>query len=89
MVENNIHKIYNYIIFPNLSIEIKTDASLNGWGDVMVSSSTGGLFSDEETQNHVNVVELKAMLLELKLLARHIPLAQIKILCGTLLQWPV
>ena len=55
----------------------------------MVSSSTGGLFSDEETQNHVNVVELKAMLLDLKLLARHVPLAQIKILCGTLLQWPV
>ena len=47
----------------------------------MGSSSTGGLFSDEETQNHVNVVELKAILFDLKLLARHIRLTQIKMLC--------
>ena len=80
--KNNIDEIYNDIIVPNPSIEIKTDASLNGWGAVMGSSSTGGLFSDEETQNHINVLELKAILFGLESLARHMRLAHIRILCG-------
>ena len=49
MVESNIDGIYNDIIVPNPLVEIKTDASLNSWGEVMGSSSTEGLFSDEET----------------------------------------
>ena len=44
----------------------------------MGSSSTRRLFSDEETQDHINVLELKAILLAL---AHHIRLAYIKILC--------
>ena len=60
-----------------------TDASLNCWGAVMGSSSTGELFSDEETQNHINVLELKAILFGLESLARHIRLAYIKILCNS------
>ena len=79
--KNNINETYNDIIVPNPSVEIKTDASLNGWGAVMGSSSTGGLFSEEETQDHINVLELKAILFGLKSLACHIQLAHIKILC--------
>ena len=79
MVENNIDKIYNDIIVSKPSIEIKTDASLNGWRAVMSSSSTGGLFSEEETQDHINVLELKTILFGLKPLVRHILLAHIKI----------
>ena len=67
--KNIIDKIYNRIIVPNPSVEIKTVASLNGWGAVMGSSSTGGLFSDEETEDHINVLELKAILFSLKSLA--------------------
>ena len=48
----------------------------------MGSSSTGGLFSDEETHDHINVLELKAILFGLKSLARNIRLVHIKILCG-------
>ena len=81
MMENNIDEIYNDIIVPSPSIEIKTDASLNCWGAVMGSSLTGGLFSDEETQNHINVLELKAILFGLESLARDIRLSRIKILC--------
>ena len=68
MVENNIGKIYNDFIVSNPSVDIKTDASLNGWGAVMSSSSTGRLFSDEETQDQdqINVLELKAILFGLK-----------------------
>ena len=47
----------------------------------MGSSSTGRLFSDEETKNHINVLELKAILFGLESLARDIRLAHIKILC--------
>ena len=47
--KNNIDEIYNDIIVPNPSVEIKTDACLNGWGAVMGSGSTGELFSDEKT----------------------------------------
>ena len=83
MVENNIDEIYNDITVPNPSIEMTTDASLNCWGAVMGSSSTGELFSDEETQNHISVLELKAILFGLESLARHIRLAYIKILCNS------
>ena len=47
----------------------------------MGSSSIGGLFSDEETQNQINVLKLKTILFGLKSLARHIRLTYIKILC--------
>ena len=79
--KNNVDEIYNDIIVPKPSIEIKTDTSLNGWGAVMGSSSTGELFSDEETKNHINVLELKAILFGFESLARDIRLAHIKILC--------
>ena len=52
MMENNIDEIYNDIIVPKPSVEIKIDASLNGWG----------AFSDKKTQVHINVLELKAIL---------------------------
>ena len=39
--KNNINQTYTAIIVPNPSVKIKTDASLNGWGAVMGSSSTG------------------------------------------------
>ena len=60
--KNNIDEIYDDINFPNHSVELKTNASLNGWGAVMSLSSTGGLFSDEETQDHIKVLEVKAIL---------------------------
>ena len=68
MVENNIGEIYNDFIVSNPSVDIKTDATLNGWGAVMSSSSTGRLFSDEETQDQdqIHVLELKAILFDLK-----------------------
>ena len=67
-MKNNIGEIYNDFIFSNSSVDIKTDASLNGWGAVMSSSSTERLFSDEETQDQdqINVLELKAILFGLK-----------------------
>ena len=39
---------------------IKTDASLTGWGAVCQGIRTGGLWSVQEQQQHINVLELKA-----------------------------
>ena len=71
--KNNIDEIYNGIIVPNTAVEIKIDASINGWGAVTEKH--------KETQNHINVLELKTILFGLKSQARHIRLAHIKILC--------
>ena len=46
--KNNINETYNGIIVPNPSVKIKTDASLNGWGAVMGSSSTGNSFQKKK-----------------------------------------
>ena len=43
-----------------------TDASLQGWGAVVKNKSTGGRWSANETELHINVLELKAVLLGLK-----------------------
>ena len=43
-----------------------TDASNVGWGAVCGNSSTGGLWSIEEQNNHINYLELKAVLLGLR-----------------------
>jgi hypothetical protein len=43
-------------LVPDLTIE--TDASLLGWGAVVDGVSTGGLWSEEERQSHINHLEL-------------------------------
>ena len=62
------------LLFPNRCL-FKWLGSSNGF------KLNRGLFSDEDTQNHINVLELKAMLFGLKSLAPHIQLTHIKILC--------
>lgn len=48
------------------SWEITTDASLEGWGAVCSRGRTGGRWTALEAQNHINVLELSAVLLGLK-----------------------
>ena len=42
-------------------IEMKTDASNAGWGAVCQSNKTGGRWTSEEKNNHINVLELVAI----------------------------
>ena len=42
----------------NPDLTIKTDASLLGWGAVAEGANTGGLWSEEERQSHINHLEL-------------------------------
>lgn len=57
------------IINPPPDLEIRTDASLTGWGAKLGSIVTGGNWNSDEL-NHINCLELKAVLLGLKSLCR-------------------
>ena len=59
------------ILRPNPSIVLKTDASLAGWCASTAGSKTGGLFSSEESQQHINILELKGALFGLKALCKN------------------
>ena len=54
----------------NPDVIIQTDASNKGWGALLPSTKldTQGLWSIEEQENHINVLELKAALLGIKAL---------------------
>ena len=70
------------IIVPNPDKCIATDASSCAWGAVMEFSSTGGVFSTSEIKVHINVLELKAILFDLKALAKGLTKVHIKVLTG-------
>ena len=49
------------------SIQLFTDASNEGWGAHLEQTSTKGLWSDMEKRLHINVLELKAVSLALRI----------------------
>lgn len=48
------------IIPPPIDLVIETDASVVGWGAVCSGTRTGGLWSQQERHQHINVLELTA-----------------------------
>ena len=64
--KENIFKVFKPIRYPKISITIYTDASLEGWGASMGNLSTGGAWLPDEKLMHINVLELKEILLALK-----------------------
>lgn len=61
-------------------IVIFTDASLSGWGGYLLdSTSTGGQWSPEESENHINYLELRAVLLSLQSFCRFMDNKHIRI----------
>jgi hypothetical protein len=63
---DNVSFVYNDICIPNPSRTLCTDASKTGWGAIWNVLSTGGLFSEEESIDHINNLELKAVLFGLQ-----------------------
>jgi len=60
--------------------ELKTDASGDGWGAVLVgTSSTGGPWDQSEREHHINVLEIRAIYLGLKALCRHLKNTHIQV----------
>ena len=62
----NIKHSSKPVLVPDFTYSIFTDSSQSGWGGTMGSHSTGGLWTSEERQLHINCLELKAVLLVLQ-----------------------
>lgn len=60
---------YNQLQKDNFSLENCTDASLSGWGAYCEGESTRGWWDHSEKDNHINFLELKAILYGLKCFA--------------------
>ena len=63
---NNVAHASKAISHGNPNLTLPTDASNMGWEAVCGNTSTGGLWSLEEQENHINYLELKAVLLGLQ-----------------------
>ena len=57
---------------PSPQLHLFTDSSLEGWGAHMDSHMASGLWSPSFKQQHINVLEMEAVLLALKAFAVHV-----------------
>ena len=69
--KSNIMDSFARVLRPNPSIVLNTDVYLTGLSASMTGSKTGGLFSSEESQQLINILELKAALFGLKALCNN------------------
>lgn len=60
---NNIDQHPKPICLPKISKKFKCDASLTGWGiyDVATGETSGGMWSNEEKNYHINCLEIMAI----------------------------
>ena len=63
---NNLPRAKKDIKMSSPDHVLTTDASLLGWGAVVEDQSTGGRWTENESELHINVLELKAVLFGLK-----------------------
>ena len=69
------------IILPNVTHTIATDASLKGWGAAANLARTGGRWSPYEATQHINILELTAILMGLQALYNNVRQAHILVKC--------
>ena len=74
----NIHSCVRSLSTPGPDLFITTDASMTGWGASTGDAITGGHWADYEKE-HINVLELKAVLFGLKTLFRDVTNKHIRI----------
>ena len=55
---NNVIDSYNVLTRESPNHTLTTDASMEGWGAVFGTPSTGGLWAAHEARNHINYLEL-------------------------------
>ena len=66
------------IVLPIADLTISSDASKQGWGASWGSQRTRGLWSEKESQDHINVLELRAAFFALK---SFLPTQTNKVIC--------
>lgn len=69
--KNLANSSINPIRYFQYAVEIFTDASLTGWGAACNGERTGGFWSSDEAQNHINYLELRAAFIALKCFANN------------------
>ena len=62
----SIESAYNVISHGEPALTLATDASKTGWGCTTLGTPTGGHWTPEEASNHINYLEIKAVLLGLQ-----------------------
>ncbi|XP_063915486.1 uncharacterized protein LOC135131605 [Zophobas morio] len=67
-----VSDIGNEIGSDHFTMEIFSDASLSGWGIYCQGHTARGLWNPEEQREHINYLELKAVLYGLKCFAKHL-----------------
>jgi len=77
---DNIQHSCCSLISTNPNVVLTTDASKSGWGAVFGKTKTGGLFTTDETNLHINVLELKAVYFGLSSLCKEVKNMHIKLL---------
>lgn len=75
----NVIKSFNTIVKGIPDTIISTDASMKGWGAVCNKVTVGGQWSNDETKFHINVLELKAVLIGLKSLCSTVERKHIRV----------
>ena len=78
---SNIDSASKKIILQRTKMTLQTDASNLGWGACSKGQSTGGRWSSIESEDHINVLELKAIQYGLLSLCKDKKNQTIKILC--------
>ena len=58
------------IVLPTAKIVIQTDASIKGWGAHCLGQSVGGQWTSQESSQHINLLELKAVHLALLIFSK-------------------
>ena len=57
---------YNVVSHGDPAVTLTTDASQLGWGCLLGTTRTGGMWSPAETSHHINYLELLAVFLAIK-----------------------
>lgn len=81
---NNISVQDRKILRTAADIELYTDASSTGWGGHLNQRTTSGSWSVEERQLHINVLELKAILLALQTFRLELCGKHVKVFCDNI-----
>ena len=76
---NNVETSFSPISTPKPDIEMRTDASKEGYGSFCESEKAGGRWDMKERELHINVLELKAIENGLKSFEDHVSGKHVKI----------
>lgn len=77
---NNVERSNNLISRPEPHVTMSTDASKVGWGCAINNIKTGGLWTQEESQSHINYLEMLAVYFGLKSHQKSITKMHVKVL---------